>query len=79
MHRVDTHCANGLQRASTLILPFMSSIMFQYFLRSPCAIKLPKTEREEVCHSSWRYGTLQTLKTQRFQRACRLLTGKPTE
>lgn len=32
-----THCANGLQRAYTLILPFMSSIMFQYFFRNICA------------------------------------------
>lgn len=31
-----SYCANGLQRANTLILPFMSSIMFQYFFRNTC-------------------------------------------
>lgn len=31
-----THWANGLHRANTLILPFISSIAFQYFFRSTC-------------------------------------------
>ena len=43
---IATYCANGLQRAYTLILPFMSSIIFQYFFRKTCETHTQPTKQE---------------------------------
>lgn len=58
--RYCTHCAKGLQRANTLIFPFMSSIMFQYFLRSTCSTPSARPDGEGLAKWIHRNGLSKT-------------------